>query len=138
MRIHTVLLVALSSAAAAGACAREEPGTLQAATKALGASEVRSIEYSGTGRWFQFGQAPSPTLPWPAFDVSNFTASINYDTPAARVQMARIQVVEPGRVRPAPAEQRPVQVVSGAHAWNMAVPAGAPAGTPPAPHPTAA
>ena len=63
--------------------------------------------------------------PWPPFEVSSFTASINYETPAARVQMARSQVVEPGRARPAPAEQRQVQVVSGAHAWNMAVPAGA-------------
>ena len=135
MRLLSFLMVALSTAAVSGGCAREEAGTLQAATKALGASEVRSIEYSGTGRWFQFGQAPSPTLPWPAFNVSNFTASLNYDTPAARVQMARMQVVEPGRVRPAPVEQRPVQVVSGTHAWNMAVPAGAPPDTAPAPQP---
>ena len=47
---------------------------------------------------------------------------INYETPAARVQMERIQVVEPDRVRPAPVQQRPVQVVSGTHAWNMAAP----------------
>ena len=132
MRTLTVLIFSLSTAVVSGACAREETGALAAAAKALGASDVRSIEYSGTGRWFQFGQAPSPTLPWPAYDVSSFTASVNYDTPAARVQMERIQVVEPGRVRPAPATQRPVQVVSGAHAWNMAVPAGAPPDTAPA------
>jgi hypothetical protein len=59
------------------------------------------------GKWFQFGQAPNLTLPWPAFDVTSFTASINYETRTARVQMARKQVVEPGRVRPAPVEQRP-------------------------------
>lgn len=128
-------VIAVVAAAALSACAREEPGTLQAATAALGANEVRSIEYSGTGKWFQFGQAPNPTLPWPAFDVSSFTASINYETPAARVQMERIQVVEPNRVRPAPVQQRPVQVVSGTHAWNMAAPAGAAPGTAPAPQP---
>ena len=122
-------------AAAVGACAGEEPGTLQAGSKALGANEIRSIEYSGTGKWFQFGQAPSPTLPWPAFDVSSFTASINYETPAARVQMERIQVVEPNRARPAPAQARVVQVVSGAHAWNLAAPAGAAPDTAPAPQP---
>ena len=96
---------------------------------------MKSIEYSGTGKWFQFGQAPSPVLPWPAFDVSSFTASVNYDTPAARVQMVRSQIVEPGRVRPAPVQQSPVQVVSGTYAWNMAVPAGRRADTPPAPQP---
>jgi glyoxylase-like metal-dependent hydrolase (beta-lactamase superfamily II) len=135
MRRLSVVICALSTAVASGTCAREETGTLAAATKAAGASELRSIEYSGTGRWFQFGQAPSPTLPWPAFDVSSFTASVNYDSPAARVQMTRIQVVEPGRVRPAPAEQRQVQVVSGPHAWNMAVPAGAPPDTAPTAQP---
>ena len=96
---------------------------------------MKSIEFSGTGRWFQFGQAPSPTLPWPQFDVSSYTATINYETPAARVQMTRKQTVEPGRVRPAPVEQRPDQYVSGTSAWNMAPPAGAPAGTPAAPQP---
>jgi glyoxylase-like metal-dependent hydrolase (beta-lactamase superfamily II) len=117
------------------ACAPQEKGTLRAAAQALGANDLKSIEYSGTGKWFQFGQAPSPVLPWPAFDVSSFKASINYDTPAARVQMVRLQVVEPGRVRPAPVEQRPVQVVSGTSAWNMATPPGAAPDAPPAPQP---
>src|SRR6185503_13079839 len=89
--------------------------------------------YSGTGRWFQFGQAANATLPWPQFDVSSFTAVINYETPAARVQMTRKQTVDPARARPAPADARLDQYVSGATAWNMAAPAGAPAGAPPAP-----
>src|SRR5262249_54106289 len=118
-----------------GACASAQPGTLQAATTALGATELKSIEYAGTGKWFQFGQAPSPTLPWPAFDVSAFTPTVSYDTPAARVQMERIQVVEPDRARPAPVQQRAVQIVSGAHAWNMAVPAGAAPAAAPVPQP---
>src|SRR3989442_13172781 len=135
--MHNLIVVSLglSIAVSFGACARQEAGTLQAANAALGANELKSIEYSGTGKWFQFGQAPNPTLPWPAFNVSSFTASINYETPAARVQMERIQVVEPDRGRPAPVQQRPVQIVSGTHAWNMATPAGAAPDTAPAPQP---
>lgn len=129
----TALTLAL--AAMIAGCARPEQGTLQAANDALGSAEMRSIEFSGSGRWFQFGQAPNPTLPWPAFDVSSFTATIDYDTPSARVQMVRRQVIEPGRMRPAPVEQRPVQLVSGNHAWNMATPPGAAAGAAPAPQP---
>jgi glyoxylase-like metal-dependent hydrolase (beta-lactamase superfamily II) len=113
------------------ACGGPPPGSLEAATAALGGAEIRAVEYSGTGRWFQFGQAPNPTLPWPAFDVSRFTAAVDYQQPAARVEMVRRQVVEPGRVRPAPVEQRPVQVVNGTHAWNLASPAGAAPGAPP-------
>jgi glyoxylase-like metal-dependent hydrolase (beta-lactamase superfamily II) len=117
------------------ACATREAGALSAATETLGANDVKTIEYAGTGKWFQFGQAPNPTLPWPAFDVSSFTATINYDAPAARVQMTRMQVVEPDRARPAPVQQRPTQVVSGTYAWNMAPPPGAAPDTPPAPQP---
>ena len=130
-----VLCLGLSIAASVGACAQQQPGTLQAAAAALGANDLKSIEYSGTGKWFQFGQAPNPTLPWPAFEVTGFTARINYDTPSARVQMERIQVVEPNRARPAPVQQRPVQVVSGTYAWNMAAPPGAAAGAAPVAQP---
>lgn len=127
MRKLMILVLAVATAMVSAACSRPA-GTLEAATTALGATELRSIEYSGTGTWFQFGQSPSPTLPWPQFDVSSFTATVDYQTPGARIQMTRSQTVEPGRVRPAPVEQRPVQIVSGAFAWNMA-------GTPPAPQP---
>jgi glyoxylase-like metal-dependent hydrolase (beta-lactamase superfamily II) len=125
---------ALGFALAVATAACSQPaGTLQAAADSLGASMVKSIEYSGTGKWYQFGQAPSPTLPWPQFDISSFTAVVNYDTPSARVEMVRKQTVEPGRLRPAPVEQRPVQVVSGNYAWNMAAPAGAQPGAAPVP-----
>lgn len=96
---------------------------------------MRSIEYSGTGKWFQFGQAPSPTLPWPPFDVSSFKASISYETPGARVEMVRKQTLEPLRVRPTPVDQRPIQMVNGTSAWNLAVPAGAVPGSAAVPQP---
>src|SRR5712692_3565730 len=132
MQKLTTLAIGCAIAVAAAACG-QPAGTLQAAADALGANTVKSIEYSGSGKWFQFGQAPSPTLPWPPFEVSSFTAVINYDTPSARVEMVRKQTVEPGRLRPAPVEQRPVQLISGTSAWNMAVPAGAQPGAAPAP-----
>src|SRR4029450_7529935 len=116
------LVVAI--AVASSACG-PQAGSLQAANETLGAAQVNAIEFSGTGRWYQFGQAPAPNLPWPQFDVSSYTATIIYAAPAARVQMTRKQTIEPRRVRPAPAEQRPDQYVSGTTAWNLAAPAGA-------------
>lgn len=132
MRRLTGVVISSAIAVASAACG-QQAGTLQAAADALGATTVKSIEYSGSGRWFQFGQAPNPTLPWPQFDVSSFKAAINYDTSSARVEMTRTQTVEPGRVRPAPVEQRPMQLISGTSAWNMAIPAGAQPGAAPAP-----
>jgi len=97
-----------------------QPQGLQAASEVSGADNIKSIEFSGAGRWFQFGQAPNPDLSWPQFDVKNFTADINYDTASARVQITRSQTVEPGRLRPAPVEQKVDQYVSGGTAWNVA------------------
>jgi glyoxylase-like metal-dependent hydrolase (beta-lactamase superfamily II) len=132
MRGLHLLAVGASIALVSVACSKPA-GTLDAAEDTLGAANVRSIEYSGTGKWFQFGQAPSPTHPWPPFDVSSFKASIDYETPAARVEMVRKQTLEPPRVRPAPVEQRPVQVVNGTFAWNLAAPPGAAPGSAPVP-----
>ncbi|SFK00425.1 MBL fold metallo-hydrolase [Methylocapsa palsarum] len=105
--------------------------SLQEAAAAVGAANAKAIEFSGSGRWFQFGQAPNPTLPWPQFDVSSYTASINYDAPSARVQIVRRQTIEPGRQRPAPVEQKPDLYVNGAQAWTLAPPPNSPPGTAP-------
>ena len=135
MRKLTSLASSLVMAFASAGCSGEEPGTLPAAQQALATPDTTALEYSGSGRWFQFGQAANPTLPWPAFELKSFSARIDYQAPAAEVQMDRIQVVEPDRARPAPVPQRVVQVVSGTNAWNMATPAGAAPGAAPAPQP---
>lgn len=126
-----VLSLATAIALATAACGRPA-GTLDAAREALGVETTRTLSYAGAGRWYQFGQSPAAPLPWPPFEVSSFTATIDYGTPAARVQMTRTQVVEPGRVRPAPAEQRVDQYVSGSSAWNVP-----PTGGSPTPQPAA-
>jgi hypothetical protein len=38
----------------------EPAGTLSAASKALDSANTTSISFSGTGKWYQFGQAPIP------------------------------------------------------------------------------
>jgi glyoxylase-like metal-dependent hydrolase (beta-lactamase superfamily II) len=112
---------ALAFAAAVSAVPLTAAPTLDQAAKALGAADAKSLEYSATGRWFQFGQAPAPSLPWPAFEVSRFTAAVDFEASASRVQITRIQIVEPSRQRPAPTEQKVEQDVAGTVAWNVAV-----------------
>jgi len=115
--IHTTV-VSLTIALAAAGSGSLQAQTLQEASDAAGVAKLKSIEFSGAGRWFQFGQAPNPDSPWPPFDVKNYITDINYDTSSARVQSIRSQVVEAGRSRPAPVEQRNDQFVSGSTAWN--------------------
>lgn len=113
---HFGAALALSTLALAAQAA-----TLQSAAQALGVAQVQSIEFSGAGKWFQFGQAPAPGLSWPQFDVSRYVASIDYDKSQARVQIQRLQTIDPHRARPVPVEQRVDQYVSGPVAWNQGV-----------------
>ncbi|MBY0446358.1 MAG: hypothetical protein K2Q15_14240, partial [Burkholderiales bacterium] len=96
---------------------------LHSAASKLDALTTKSIEFSGSGQWFQFGQAPHPQLAWPQFDVSSYRASINYESAAAHVQIVRKQSVEAGRDRPIAGEQRPDQYLAGGYAWNLSTPA---------------
>ena len=55
------------------------------ASKAMGADNLKTIQYSGTATEFAFGQAVNPSAPWPGFADKSYTRTINYETPAWRV-----------------------------------------------------
>jgi glyoxylase-like metal-dependent hydrolase (beta-lactamase superfamily II) len=101
-----------------------EAASLHEAAALLSASSARTLEFSGSGHWWQFGQAPVPGGAWPKFDVSSYSATINFDANAERVQFARTQVLD-GRPRPTPTEQKADWYVSGEKSWNLAPPPGA-------------
>jgi len=109
--------------------------SLEGAAEKLGAKNARSLEFSGSGQWFQFGQAPVPGGPWPQFDVSRYNAAIDFDAGAAHVALARLQTIDPARARPAPVEQKVDAWLAGGKAWNVgpapgAAPDAAPVATP--------
>jgi len=93
--------------------------SLQEAASTLGVDKTQAIEYSATGHWFQFGQAPNAKQPWPRFDVQKYVADIDYANGAARVQITRLQSDDPQRRRPAPTTQWLDQYVNGKLAWNL-------------------
>ena len=54
-------------------------------SKAMGAQNLKTVQYSGTATEFAFGQAVNPNSPWPGFAETSYTRIINYETPAWRV-----------------------------------------------------
>jgi hypothetical protein len=96
--------------------------TLDAASVALGATTLRSIEFSGRGFDFMFGQSYDGGSPWPRFGVPRYSVAIDYETPAIRDDRTRIQVQNPplgGGFQPIVGELRQIWLMSGARAWNM-------------------
>jgi glyoxylase-like metal-dependent hydrolase (beta-lactamase superfamily II) len=125
--------IAVPALMAAGLWAAGGPDAktiVASATKALGAEGLKTLEFSGSGFDFAIGQAPNPSSPWPRFNDKIYTRTINFDTPASRMQRTRTQAENPprgGGQQPIIGEQQQTQGVSGPSAWDdlmMIVPYG--------------
>src|SRR5262245_62453562 len=116
-----LLLVVSSGSIQLGA--QDGKGALEAASAALGAANLRSIEFSGRGFDYIFGQPYDASSPWPRFAVPAMTVSIDYATPAIRDDRRRQQYENPplGRgFQPLAGELRQIWLMSGRYAWEMA------------------
>ena len=86
---------------------------------------LQAVQYSGTGSTFPLGQAPRPGAPWPRFKVIRYVAAVNYNAPAMREELVRVDVEDPphgggagpynpatgqGGIRPIPGEQTQTQI----------------------------
>ena len=121
MRTLVVLLTAGLLLAPFSAEAQDGRATLEAAAKALGATDLKSIEIQGGGVFSRAGQSQTPGMAWPQFNVRSFTRLVNYETASLRGEMVRTRTLEPPR-GPGPyvrGEHTAVAVVSGDHAWNV-------------------
>jgi glyoxylase-like metal-dependent hydrolase (beta-lactamase superfamily II) len=102
--------------------AQNAKAALDSAAAALGATNLRSIEFSGRGFDFMFGQAYDPNSAWPRFGVPRYNVAIDFTTPAIRDDRTRTQVQNPplgGGFQPIAGELRQIWVVSGTRAWNV-------------------
>jgi glyoxylase-like metal-dependent hydrolase (beta-lactamase superfamily II) len=103
--------------------AQSAKASLDAASAALGAGNLRSVEFSGRGFDGTFGQPYDANAPWPRFAVPAITVTIDYATPAMRDDRRRQQWENPplgGGFQPMAGEQRQTWVLSGNNAWDMA------------------
>jgi len=102
--------------------AQDARGVLQAAAKAMGADNVRTIQYSGTGWNGAVGQSFSPQDDWPRFEVTRYARTIDYNARYSREEFTRRQGNNPtrgGGGTPLQGEQQQDFIVSGNSAWNM-------------------
>ena len=122
MKRRVLMALVLAGLWTAAASAQSAKTTLDAAAAALGATSLNSIQFSGWGSDYIFGQAYDGNSPWPRFYVPGFTTTIDYTTPAWRDDRRRTQVQHPplgGGFQPLVGEQRQIWVLSGTYAWDM-------------------
>jgi glyoxylase-like metal-dependent hydrolase (beta-lactamase superfamily II) len=114
--VTLLLLLAPSLAAAQGARAE-----LERIAKAMGATNLKSIEITGSGVDYAVGQSVVPGAPWPRFNVTDFTRSVDYQASALRDEYVRARAEDPPRGGGVPirGEQRVRAFMSGDYAWNV-------------------
>ena len=114
----------------AGAPHAQQGDALKAASDTLGVATLKTLQFTGWGATFSIGRDYFPNDPWPRVYFRNYSALIDYDTAAMRVELQREMgaVMPLGGGGPFTGEQRQIQVVSGSDARN--VPAGGGAARP--------
>ncbi len=120
MRVHWMLIAGLAVVLSTPSQAQQKTG-LAAPADAMGATSLNSIEFTGSGDVFSFGQAFEPGGRWPRFIQRTYSAAIDYRTPAMRLVQVRSQGEHPprgGGAQPVGADQRTVSVVSSKYAWQ--------------------
>ena len=102
--------------------AQDAKAALDAAWAALGAGNLRSIEFSGRGSTASSASRTTRNSPWPRFAVPAMTVAIDFATPAMRDDRRRQQLQNPplgGGFQPLVGELRQIWVMSGSYAWDM-------------------
>jgi len=130
-RLILVVVVLLALLGGPGVAQEQDARTiLQAAIKAMGAENLKSIQYSGTAGYVAAaGQNYSPAMDWPANQLTTYTRTIDYDSKSSKVDYILRQGTGQGGpagggnapvvTNPLVGEQRQIQMVSGNYAWNL-------------------
>src|SRR5438034_3799600 len=123
MKQRLIITLAAAVLCAVALRAQDAKTTLDAAAAALGAANLKTIEFSGRGSDFMFGQAYDGNNPWPRFNLPNYTMTIDYSIPAMRDERPRQQSENPprgGGFQPLVGELRQIWVLNGNYAWDVA------------------
>jgi glyoxylase-like metal-dependent hydrolase (beta-lactamase superfamily II) len=124
MRTITLVTIAmLSLLLPSAARAQDQRAALEKIARDMGATTLKSIEYTGSGVNFAVGQSPAPGMPWPRFTLKSYARLINYETASLREELVRTQAEDPprgGGLQPIRGELRQILFVSADRAWNLA------------------
>jgi glyoxylase-like metal-dependent hydrolase (beta-lactamase superfamily II) len=111
------MLFMLSAAAITPAAAQDAKSFLQVADKAMGASAVNSVTYTGTGTMRYIGQSFDPNGDWPRAPMTSYTNTIDYGSKSSKEEYA-VDVAKKERGGGL-AVPRATGFVSGNYAWNL-------------------
>ena len=115
------LLVSLAALMGGSTAAQDVQGVLQRAAAAMGVTNMKSIQYTGTGWQGMVGQNVAPDQDWPRVDLTTYTRTIDFDTMSSKEEYTRAQGSNPprggGAGFPFLSPQRVAALARGNYAW---------------------
>ena len=103
--------------------AQDATAVLNRAAKVMGAEQLNTLRYAGSGSGASFGQAWKPGDPWPKLTISSYVRQLDYQAGAIHEDVMRGRAEKKGGgAVPIAGEGRAITVASGNLAWNVAGP----------------
>ena len=101
------LLVSLAALMGGSTAAQDVQSVLQRAAAAMGVTNVKSIQYTGTGWQGMVGQNVAPDQDWPRVDLTTYTRTIDFDTMSSKEEYVRVRLKAGHYVRGPKGSRRP-------------------------------
>lgn len=116
-----VLSFALITVGARTTCAQavDARKALEAAAKAMGTTNLKSIQFTADGFLSKVGEQYELTTDWPHFEVSEYTRTIDFDAKYMRLDYNQKQGSYPTNGYPSVPEDHVTNILSGNFAWDM-------------------
>jgi glyoxylase-like metal-dependent hydrolase (beta-lactamase superfamily II) len=107
MKRACVVVLVLGGTLSVITAAQDAKTVIGNASKAMGVDNLKSVEFTGTGWEYAFGQAVNPSSPWGGFEDKTYTRTINFDTPSWHIDrvLAPISATRRGGGLPPPLSQ---------------------------------
>ena len=118
VRLCTFVALIGLSAATAFAQSTDARAALQAAARAMGTNDVKTIQVTAAGWSSDIGQTYGLAEDWPHFEVANYVRTIDFDAKTSREEYDRRPGDYPLQGRN-PRQEHVVQLLSGAYAWSL-------------------
>src|SRR5262245_50149726 len=121
LRFLAALFVALATLGAGAASAQvvDARKALEAAAKAMGTTNLKSIRFTADGYLSKVGEQYELTTDWPHFNVSEYTRTIDFDAKYMRLDYDQKQGAYPTNGYAPVPEQHVTNILSGNFAWDM-------------------
>jgi hypothetical protein len=116
-----VLFVALTTlgASAASAQAVDARSALEAAAKAMGTTNLKSIQFTADGYVAKVGEQYNLTDGWPQIEVANYTRTIDFDAKYMRLDYDQRQGNNNSNGYPPVPQEHVTHILNGNFAWDM-------------------